>query len=352
MAAEGAPKPTRKPARKPTRKTAPKGPRLGVVIPVGERWDDLVRLYHDVAPEIAKRYAAWEVVVVVDGRRAEAEVYVDRLREAADNVRVVRTYRAFGEATAVMAALPYTDATDLLLLAPYYQVEPAGVGALLDRLQAGDLDMVAARRDPRVDSGSQQFQTRLFHRMIRAISGVHLQDVACGVKAMKREVLELVRPYGDQYRFLSVLAVQRGFRVEELPVPQSPLDVRPKVYRPGIYVRRALDVATMVFLFKFTEKPLRFFGLVGIALGGLGGLITAYLGVYRLLGLGKLADRPLLILSTLLLVLGVQALSIGLLGELVIFAGARGAGEPLAEEVGPEKEGGKPTAEAPGPEAK
>lgn len=317
------------------RKTVAKGPRLGVIVPVAERCDDLVRLYHDVAPEIAKRYPAWEVVVVVDGRRSEAEGYVERLREAADNVRVVRTFRAFGEATAVMAALAHTDAPDLLLLAPYYQVEPVGVGTLLDRLKAGDLDLVAARREPRVDSRGQQLQTRLFHRMMRAISGVHLQDVACGVKAMRREVLELVRPYGDQYRFLSVLAVQRGFRVEEVAVPQSPLDVRPRLYRPGIYVRRALDVATMVFLFKFTEKPLRFFGLVGIALAGLGGLITAYLGVYRLLGLGTLADRPLLILSTLLLVLGVQALSIGLLGELVIFAGARGVGEPLAEEVVP-----------------
>lgn len=308
-----------------------------MIIPVGDRCDDLVRLYHDVAPEIAKVYPDWEVVVVVDGQRPEVEPTLRRLREEAKNVRVVRTYRAFGEATAVMAALKYTDAPEILLLAPYYQVEPAGIGPLLHRLQAGDLDLVAARREPRVDTSAQQLQTRLFHRMMRAISGVRLQDVACGVKALTREVLEVVRPYGDQYRFLSLLAVQRGFRVEELPLAQSPLDVRPKLYRPGIYLRRALDVATMIFLFKFTEKPLRFFGLVGLGMAAVGGLITLYLGLYRLFGFGPLANRPLLILGTLLLVLGAQALSIGLLGELVIFTHARAVDEPLAEEIGPEE---------------
>jgi hypothetical protein len=319
------------------RKAKPAGETLAVLMPVGERCDDLVRLYGDVAPEIDKRYAAWEVVVVLDGQRRHARAQVERLREEVkggrNNVKVVRTFRGFGEATAVMLALKHTDARHLLLLAPYYQVEPAGIGPLLDRFRTGEVDLVAARRDPRVDSGAQRLQTRLFHRMIRAISGVQLQDVACGVKAMKREVLEEVRPYGDQYRFLSVLAVHRGFRVEEMPLPQSPLDVRPKVYRPGIYLRRMLDVATMIFLFKFTEKPLRFFGLVGLGMAALGALITLYLGLYRLLGMGPLANRPLLVLGTLLLVLGVQALSIGLLGELVIFAGSRRGDEPLAEEV-------------------
>jgi glycosyltransferase involved in cell wall biosynthesis len=320
------------------RKTASTAAPLAVIIPVGDRCDDLVRLYHDVAPEIAKVVPAWEAVVVVDGRRPEVDPYLERLRGEADNLRVVRTHRAFGEATAVMAGLKHTEAPDILLLSPYYQVEPAGIGRLLERLAEGDLDLVAARREPRVDSRSQQLQTRLFHRMLRAISGVQLQDVACGVKALKREVLEVVRPYGDQYRFLSVLAVQRGFRVAELPMPQSPMDVRPKLYGPGIYLRRALDVATLIFLFKFTEKPLRFFGLVGVAMAGVGALITLYLGLYRLFGFGPLANRPLLILGTLLLVLGAQALSIGLLGELVIFTHARAVDEPLAEEVGPEAE--------------
>jgi len=111
--------------------------------------------------------------------------------------------------------------------------------------------------------------------------------------------------------------------------------VRPKLYRPGIYLRRVLDMATMIFLFKFTEKPLRFFGLVGLGMVALGALITLYLGLYRLFGFGSLANRPLLILGTLLLVLGAQALSIGLLGELVIYVRSRGAEEPLAEETPP-----------------
>jgi hypothetical protein len=150
---------------------------------------------------------------------------------------------------------------------------------------------------------------------------------------MRRSVAEQIHLYGDLHRFLPLLAEQQGFRIAEIPVRQSPLDAKRRLYRPGLYLRRLLDILTLFFLFKFTKKPLRFFGLVGSGIFGCGAIITGYLGLYRILGFGPLADRPLLILGTLLMVLGVQVLSVGLLGEIIIFTHAGDDQEYKVREV-------------------
>ena len=116
-----------------------------------------------------------------------------------------------------------------------------------------------------------------------------------------------------------MLAYQRGFRMAEVDVPQHPADGQVRIYRPGVYLRRLLDLISLVFLFKFTKKPLRFFGLIGAGLFGGGFLLSSVLAVEKILGLTALTDRPLLVLGVLLMVLGVQTGSIGLLGEIIIF---------------------------------
>jgi hypothetical protein len=150
---------------------------------------------------------------------------------------------------------------------------------------------------------------------------------------MKRIVAEEVHLYGDLHRFLPLLAYQRGFKISEVPVQQSHHDFKRRVRRPGIYLRRLLDLLTLFFLLKFTKKPLRFFGLVGSLLSGLGGLILAYLGIYRLLELGPIAGRPLLVLGVLLIVMGLQLFSVGLLGEIIVFTHARELKDYQIEEI-------------------
>ena len=158
-------------------------------------------------------------------------------------------------------------------------------------------------------------------------------DISCGLRVMRRQVAQELPLYGDFHRFIPLLAYQRGFTVEEVVVQQSQHDAPPRIYAPGVYLRRLLDVLTLFFLFKFAKKPLRFFGLVGSTLLGMGGCITGYMGVYRLLGFGPIADRPLLLFGVLLMVLGVQLFSIGLLGEIIIFTHARHVKEYQIDEV-------------------
>jgi hypothetical protein len=177
--------------------------------------------------------------------------------------------------------------------------------------------MAVASRSPRVDSWLNRVQSHVFHRMIGGLTDRRFHDIACGVRLIRRPVAEALPLYGDLHRFLPALALREGYRVAEVPVPQHPSDAGTRVYRPGVYLRRLLDVAAFFFLAKFTEKPLRFFGLVGSVFFGLGAVTSLVLLVERLAG-QRIADRPLLLLAVLLIALGVQLMGLGLVGEIIV----------------------------------
>ena len=172
----------------------------------------------------------------------------------------------------------------------------------------------------------------VFHKLI-ATGGQHFNDLGCGARAMKRRVLEEISLYGDQHRFLPVLASRQGFRTVEIDVAQSPLDRYDRRYPMRDYFHRVLDIFTVFFLVRFTKKPLRFFGMVGASTFVIGALLVAWLAIDRLVFLHPLADRPALLLSSLLVVLGMQLFALGLLGELIIFTHARDIKDYQIDEV-------------------
>jgi hypothetical protein len=172
----------------------------------------------------------------------------------------------------------------------------------------------------------------VFHKLI-ATGGQHFNDLGCGVRAMKRRVLEEISLYGDQHRFLPVLAGRQGFRIVEIDLAQSPLDRYDRGYPVREYAHRVLDIFTVFFLVRFTKKPLRFFGMVGASTFVIGAVLVAWLAIDRLVFLHPLADRPALLLSSLLVVLGMQLFALGLLGELIIFTHARDIKDYQIDEV-------------------
>jgi glycosyltransferase involved in cell wall biosynthesis len=296
---------------------------LSVVIPISERHDDLRELYLRYAQELSETGHAYEFIFVLDGPEHEALQTLKALKKKDPEITIIMLNRWFGEATALSVAFDAARGPMILTLASYFQVEPHEVHRLLKKLVEDDQDLVMACRFPHIGSRFNRVQSWLFNWLVRMLTGTSYHDISCGVRAMKRTVAEELSLYGDLHRFFPLLAYQRGFSVAEVPVQQSPQDTKRRVYAPGVYLRRLLDVLTLFFLFKFAKKPLRFFGLVGSGLFGAGAVITGYLGLYRLLGLGAIAGRPLLILGALLMVFGIQLFSIGLLGEIIIFTHAR-----------------------------
>jgi hypothetical protein len=204
----------------------------------------------------------------------------------------------------------------VLTLPSYFQVQPEGIHVLLDTVVAG-ADMAVANRSPRVDSWLNRAQSRLFHGIIGGLSDRRFHDMACGVRVMRRTVAQALPLYGDLHRFIPALALREGYGVEEVPVAQHPNDARLRVYRPGVYFRRLLDIAAFFFLAKFTEKPLRFFGLVGSVFLGSGAVLSLVLLIQRVEG-QAIANRPALLLGVLLVALGVQLIGLGLVGEIIV----------------------------------
>jgi glycosyltransferase involved in cell wall biosynthesis len=297
-------------------------PELSVVIAISERHDDLRELFLRYSREVSSTGLAHEFIFVVDGPDPRALEALKALKKDYPAIKAIALSRWFGEATALSAGFEKAGGKIILTLPAYLQVMPHEIHQVLAKLVENDQDIVVGWRHPRIDSWFNRVQSRLFHGLVRMLTGTRFHDVSCGLRVMKRQVAEEIPLYGDLHRFFPVLADQRGFRIAEIPVRQSLNDAQRRVYRPGVYLRRLLDILTLYFLYKFTRKPLRFFGLLGSAIFGAGAILTAYLAVDRLLGV-PLANRPLLILGVLWMVFGVQLFSIGLLGEIIIFTHAR-----------------------------
>lgn len=294
---------------------------LTVLIPVCGRRVDVGALWAEYEAGLRPLGLTYECIVILDGLRPDVAPELERLASETDNVTLLELTRSFGESTALMAGFERARGQIILTLPAYHQIEPADLPKLVRALDGCDL--AVAHRTPRAGSPLERLRRAVFHGVIARVTGLSFRDLGCNARAVRRRVLEEIVLYGDQHRFLPVLADRQGFRVAEIAVRQSPRDRRPGRYPLREYARRALDIFTVFFLVRFTKKPLRFFGMLGTLVFATGLAVTAWLVAERLLFDSALADRPALLLSSLLVVLGLQLFAIGLLGELIIFTHAR-----------------------------
>ena len=293
---------------------------LSVIIPVSERYDPVSELFYEYKKGIEASGRSYEIVYVLDGNYPQVLEELTRLKET-EQLTIIQLAKWFGEATALTAAFSNTSGELILTLPAYQQIEANEIPKLIEGLTQSD--MVLARRWPRRDSFFNRLQSKSFNFLLKSVSDLKIRDAGCGARAFNRRIVEEVQIYGDLHRFFPIMAHRQGFRVIEIDVEQSPRDTFRRIYAPGLYVRRLLDLLTIFFLAKFTKKPLRFFGLVGTSLSGVGIAITLLIMAQRLWFDVALANRPALFLSSLLIVLGIQIIAIGLIGEIIIFTHAR-----------------------------
>ncbi len=306
--------------------------KLSVIIPVGKRCSSMRELYDEYVSGLASVHLTREFIFVLDGPHPQVLAELEQLIGAgAANVSVVALSRPFGESTALMAGLERAAGELILTLPAYHQIDGRDVAKLLAPLDSADVAI--GWRWPRLGGFLEKTRRAIFHGMVAWVTGMRLHDLGCGARAMRRRVLEELSLYGDQHRLLAVLADRKGFRVTEVALRQSDRDRFEGVYRPREYAHLVLDVFTVFFLVRFTKKPLRFFGMIGATMCGAGALVVLYLVFGRLVFNQSLADRPALLLSSLLVVLGLQLFALGLLAELIIFTQARHLKDYQAAEI-------------------
>ncbi len=307
-------------------------PEVSVVVPISERHDDLKQLYKIYADELTNIGKSFEFLFVVDGNFPTACNDLQKLKNNENSLRIIKLAKNFGESTALMEGFRQARGDTVLTLASYIQVEPEELSKVFAAYGDGN-DLVITRRYPRKDPLINRLQSNVYHYLVRKLTGTPFKDITSGMRLINKRILSEFQLYGDLHRFIPIFAMQRGLKVKEVNVSQRKEDTQVRVVKPGIYLRRVLDILTLFFLVKFTRKPLRFFGLVGTALFLPGIVITAYLGILRLFGGIGLANRPLLLLGILLMVFGIQTLSVGLVGELILFSHARELKDYNIEEI-------------------
>lgn len=313
--------------------------RLSIIVPVGARRTNLKTLYAEYKAGTAAIGLPYEFIFVLDGPRVDAARALEELQRAGEPITIVNLTRCFGEAAALMAGFERSSGDTILTLPAYHQVEGSDLRKLIAALDSADVAI--GYRFPRAGNALEKVRRAAFHGLVNFVTGSRFRDLGCGVRALRRQVFEELDLYGDQHRFLAILATRLGFRVAEVAVTQSPHDRHSRVYRPREYAHHLLDLISIFFLVRFTKKPLRFFGMIGVVTFAVGALLITYLGIDRIAFNESLADRPALLLAALLIVLGMQIFALGLLGELIIFTHARSLKDYRVEAVihYPESEG-------------
>ena len=307
---------------------------VSVVVPVSSPDADVRELIEALGVELQQQGRRWEVIFVFDGVTGTAWESTQKLRALyGRRVRSISFKNPFGESVCLSAAMERARGNYIVTSPQYVQVDPIELRPMLAALDEG-ADFVTPWRHPRVDPWLNRLQSSAFNLVIRSIIRMNFHDLNCYFRAIRRDVLDDVAVYGEMYRFLPVIAYRQGYKVVEVRVRHLKEWGRTGFFGVGIYSRRFLDILAVMFLTKFTLKPLRFFGTIGGAFGLVGFAICLWLSIQKLFMAGPgLSGRPLLTLGVLLIVLGVQVLGFGLVGEIIIFSQARNLKEYRVEKV-------------------
>jgi glycosyltransferase involved in cell wall biosynthesis len=303
------------PALDPMRLFGTGGIGVSLVVPLLNEEATLRPLYAEVEAALVGVGSAWEIVFVDDGSTDGSYDQLLRLHEEHDNVRVVRLRRNFGKAAALAAGIEVASGDVIVTMDADLQDDPAEIPGMLARLDAG-FDVVSGWKRDRQDPLFRRVVSHAYNVATRWATGVRLHDMNCGLKAYRAEVFANVRLYGERHRFVPVLAHHLGFRITEMPVNHRPRTNGRSRFGMERYLRAPFDLMTIVFMGRYRYRPLHLFGGVGLASGTAGFAILVYLTVLKAGGAG-IGQRPLLLLGVLLLVVGVQFLSLGLIGEML-----------------------------------
>lgn len=295
-------------------------PALSIVIPIHDEEPNIPPLYERLTTVLEAMGRPYEIIAVDDGSHDRSFVLLRELAARDERLRVVRLRRSFGQTAAFSAAFARARGETVVTIDGDLQNDPADIPRLLDKLDEG-FDVVSGWRKNRQDAyWSRTFPSRIANGLISWSTGVELHDYGCSLKAYRTEVLQNIQLYGELHRFIPAIASWQGVSVAEMPVNHSARTAGRSKYGISRTLRVVLDLVTVRFLLSYGTRPMQIFGLFGLASIALGGLISIYLLAIKILSgwAEPLSNRPLLLLGVLLIILGVQFIGIGLLGELIM----------------------------------
>ncbi len=259
----------------------------------------------------------YEIIFVDDGSTDTSWQVMTQLSADNPRVRALKLRRNFGKAAALAAAVDEARGDRVVTMDADLQDDPAEVPRLLAELDDG-ADLVSGHKADRKDPLGKRIPSKFFNTMTNVMTGLKINDHNCGLKAARTEVYRRVPLYGELHRYIPALAHQTGYQVRELAVNHRPREHGKSKYGLERYVRGAIDLLTVMTITKYGRRPAHLFGGIGLLSAFIGFLVLAYLTIVKIFGGEAIGDRPLLMLGILLVILGVQLISIGLIAEIVL----------------------------------
>ena len=298
--------------------------KLSIVVPLLNESESLIELCREIITACDENDISFEVIFVDDGSTDCSWAVVRECSQLDERITGIRFRRNFGKAAALTAGMRAADGEYIMMMDADLQDDPAEIPKFIAKLEDEGFDVVNGWKERRLDPWHKTKPSKVFNWMVGRLTGLKLNDHNCGLKLFRREVIHEIRIYGELHRFIPVLAYARGFKVSEVPVHHRERQFGHSKYGFKRFARGFLDLLTVKFLTGFGSRPQHLLGGIGLLSFGLGSLGLTVLGAAWILtnlfgaGFGPIGNRPLLHYSIAALLLGGQAISMGLIAELLV----------------------------------
>lgn len=302
---------------------------LSVVIPIYNEQGNIESLHRELTQALEELGRGYEVIAINDGSQDDSGRMLNKLQEVDDRWHIIHFRRNFGQTAAMSAGFDAARGEIVVTIDADLQNDPRDIGKILDKFDEG-YDIVSGwRQDRKEPLFLRRIPSIIANYIISRTTGIKLHDYGCTLKAYHFDVVKGVRLYGELHRFIPALASQMGVRVAEVPVKDRARKWGSSKYGFNRTFKVLLDLIAVIFLLGYFNRPLYVFGAAGFAVGAIGALLGLYLTVFKLLTENKIGDRPLLQLAVLLMVLGVQFISTGIVADMIMRTYHESQGKPI-----------------------
>lgn len=293
-------------------------PKISVVVPIYNERENIEPLYRELKEVLESLKESYEIIFVNDGSQDGSEEILDKIALSDPKVTVIHLRRNFGQTAAMSAGFYHAKGSIIITMDGDLQNDPKDIPKLLEKMKEG-YDIVSGWRKDRKDPyWTRVFPSKIANALISYVTGVKLHDYGCSLKAYKREVIKELHLYGEQHRFIPALASELGCKIAEIPVNHRPRTAGKSKYGISRTFKVLLDLMVIKFLLVYKAKPMRVFGGIGSILFLLGLFPFSYLVLYKIFTGASIGHRPLLIISAVFMLAGLQLICIGILGELMV----------------------------------
>lgn len=292
------------------------GKEISVVVPLYNEEESLKELYEKLRYAL-NRFKRWEIIFIDDGSTDGSANILKDIRRKDRRVKIIRFRRNFGKSAALSVGFSHAKGDIVITIDADLQDDPEEIPNLVNEIKKG-YDLVSGWKKKRRDPITKTLPSRFFNFVTSILTGIKIHDFNCGLKAYRREVVKEIQLYGELHRYVPVLAHWLGYKIGEIAVQHHPRKYGKSKYGMVRFWRGFLDLLTVLFTTRYLQRPLHLFGFWGLVFTGIGILITVYLIFLKFTEGMALSNRPLFLGGILLIIVGGQLVSVGLLGELII----------------------------------